>query len=91
MKINPHGAGLKGVKFRGLSKSEKAVYLNATKLVVVREPMERLVSAYLDKVAPKSPSNSSVFLKFSWEVAKRYGNRWTDPTTCKCFSFINFM
>ena len=45
--------------------------------------MERLASAYIDKVAAKPKMQSSVFSQFSWEVAKKYGTRWKDPTKCE--------
>nr|XP_002125445.1 uncharacterized protein LOC100186940 [Ciona intestinalis] len=59
----------------------KRFYEAATKLLVVRQPFERLVSAYADKVAAKPPANDSVFFQFSSEVAKKYGRRQIDSDT----------
>ena len=67
-------------KQQGLSTSEKKFYQNITKLIVVRDPMERLVSAYLDKIAPNPSLKFPFFARFSWEVAKRYGHRLKDNT-----------
>jgi len=52
-------------------------YQKSLKLIVVRDPFERISSAYLDKIAPKPGLQAdAVFSKFSCEVAKKYGKRW---------------
>ena len=72
----------------GVTSKYKTLDRNTTKLIVVRDPMERIVSAYVDKVAQKSSLTESTFSKFSYEVAKKYGNRWKDKTIGKlnCFA-----
>ncbi|XP_076824633.1 uncharacterized protein LOC143470401 [Clavelina lepadiformis] len=74
-----HVAKLDTVGFRPPPWKQK-IYENSTKLLVVREPFERMVSAYMDKVLPKPPRGQAIFPKFSAEVAKTYSKRWKDPT-----------
>uniref|UniRef100_H2Z449 Carbohydrate sulfotransferase n=1 Tax=Ciona savignyi TaxID=51511 RepID=H2Z449_CIOSA len=69
---------------RSVPRSERdKLYQSGTKLMVVRQPFERLVSAYQDKVAARPPHNDSIFFQFSSEVAKKYGRQRkdTEPTT----------
>ena len=56
------------------------IYQESINFVVVRNPLERLVSAYLDKVERNPLTKSSIFSKFSWKVAQKYGKRWKSDT-----------
>ena len=60
---------------KDISDQRQKIYQESINFVVVRNPLERIVSAYLDKVEQKTPTMSPL-AKFSWKVAKKYGNRW---------------
>lgn len=64
----------------GRGKELLETYKNSVKIMFVRDPVERLVSAYMDKLVHNKPYPHAAFPYFSSEVARTYGTRWRDET-----------